>query len=149
MDNLPISDQSPETDESVPVVPLALAETDQPLSIDEADTAAAESRTRPTVTFQGNSYDLTAVVGVIIGVFTLLTCMTCNFAYYLLPCLTIGLGIFGLATAKSAVDSERTKQLSWITIGAGAVIILLTIAFLLAYAGLFFLIAASSGEFSF
>jgi hypothetical protein len=149
MDNPPMPDLSSDTEEPVPTVPIDSPEIDQPLSADVIDVAQSTGGARPTVTFQGNTYDLSAVIGVTVSAFTLLTCMTCNFAYYLLPCLTIVFGIFGLVTASNAVDAERTKQLSWITIGAGLVIILLITVFMLAYVGLFFLIAVSSGDFSF
>ena len=105
----------------------------------------------PVATFQGNNYDLSAVVAVTIGALILVTCMTCNFAYYLMPCLPLILGVFGLLTAKNAVDPERTKQLSWLSVGTGAVILLLLMVLILAYAGLIVWAISTSGssDFSF
>src|SRR5688572_24915499 len=76
-----------------------------------------ETTTKPPITFQGNNYDLAAVVGVTIGGITLLSCATCNLGFYLLPCLPLILGLVGLIAAKDSVNPERTRLLSWISIG--------------------------------
>ena len=94
-----------------------------------------ETATKPTITFQGNNYDLAAVVGVIIGSITLLSCATCNLGVYLLPFLPLILGLIGLITAKDSVNPERTRLLSWLSIGSSAVIILLILAVVILYIG--------------
>ena len=103
--------------------------------------------TRPEITFQGNNYDLMSVVGVVIGGSVLFTCATCNFGFYCLPFIPIILGIIGLLTTKDAVDPDRTRLLSWISIGSGTAILILIGLFILAYLGFFFfMIAAAEGN---
>jgi hypothetical protein len=97
------------------------------------------------VTFQGNSYDLTAVVGVTIAGAVLLACMTCNLGYYCLPFLPLLLGIIGLATAKDSVDPDRTRLLSWISVGSGAAILLLIAFVVILYIGFVMFAVASEG----
>jgi hypothetical protein len=100
------------------------------------------------VTFQGNSYDLAAVIGVTIGGMVLLSCLTCNLGYYCLPVAPIILGAIGLIAAKDAVDPDRTKLLSWLSLGAGVAVILLIVLFVAAYiAFIFFAVMADSGGF--
>jgi hypothetical protein len=92
-----------------------------------------EISTNPTVTFQGNNYDLAAVVGVIIGVVTLLSCASFGLATYCMPFLPVILGVIGLAAAKDSVNPERTRLLSWISIGMGGIILLLILALVVLY----------------
>jgi hypothetical protein len=102
---------------------------------------------RPTVTFLGNTYDLMAVVGATIAGMTLFTCATCNFGFYCLPIIPILLGIVGLFTTREAVDPDRTRLLSWVSIGVGAAILLLIVVFVALYFGfIFFVIAADNGR---
>lgn len=115
----------------------------------EPPPAAAESSDRPKVTFMGNSYDLTAVVGVSSAGITLFACGTCGTGFYCLPLVPVILGAIGLLSLKDAVDPERTKKLSWISIGIGAVFLALVALLILLYvayfAFIFFIIAAESG----
>jgi len=85
------------------------------------------------VTFQGNNYDLMGVVGVTIGGIMLLSCATLNMGFYCLPLVPVILGIVGLLSADESVDPARTRLLSWISLGAGGIIILAIIAFILLY----------------
>jgi hypothetical protein len=112
-------------------------------------TSQPETAAKPAITFQGNSYDLAAVVGVTIGGITLLSCATCNLGVYLLPFLPLILGLIGLITAKDSVNPERTRLLSWISIGSGAVILLLILVVIILYIGFFVFAIAneSSGGF--
>jgi hypothetical protein len=100
-----------------------------------AQTLPPEGSTRATVTFMGNTYDLFALVGVTIGGVVLMTCVTCNLGYYCLPFVPIVLGVIGLATAGDSVNPERTRLLSWISLGSGAVILLLIILAIALYIG--------------
>jgi hypothetical protein len=101
------------------------------------------------VTFQGNNYDLMAVIGVTIGAVTLLTCATCNFGFYCLPFAPLILGAIGLLTAKDSVNPERTKLLSWLSLGAGIIVLLLILAVVLVYVILIFGPVMSQGNFNF
>jgi hypothetical protein len=111
-----------------------------------AETATSETKSsaRPTVTFQGNNYDLMSVVGITIGGVVLLSCATCNFGFYCLPFVPIGLGVIGLAMAKESVDPDRTRLLSWLSVGSGAVILALLVAGIALY--IFFIIFAIAAE---
>ena len=111
-------------------------------------TAERESAAKPTVTFMGNNYDLMSVVGVTVGGIVLLGCFTCNLGWYCLPFIPIVLGAIGLAMAKESVDPDRTRLLSWLSVGSGAIILALLIAGIILYVFfIFFAIAADSGGF--
>lgn len=113
----------------------------------QSESAGAVS-SPPQITFQGNSYDLMSVVGVTIGGMTLATCATCNMGFYCLPIVPIILGVLGLVLAKDSVNPERTKLLSWLGLGSGALILLLIIALFVIYFGfIFFMIALDNGGF--
>jgi hypothetical protein len=98
-------------------------------SIPEPETAI-----NPVVTFQGNNYDLAAVVGVTIGAITLLSCASFGLATYCMPFLSVILGVVGLVAAKDSANPERTRLLSWISIGVGGLILLLIVALVVLYA---------------
>lgn len=55
----------------------------------------------------------------------LLSCVTFSIGQYCLPVLPIILGVVGLLTAKNSLNPDRTRLLSWLSIGAGGVVILL------------------------
>ena len=96
--------------------------------------------------FQGNSYDLVAFIGVVIGGMALLSCVTLGMGQYCMPLLPIILGIVGLVSAKDSLNPERTRRLSWLSIGAGGVILLLLLIVVGVYIGLVVLgIAADNG----
>jgi hypothetical protein len=116
-----------------------------PEPITDTEGVAPLEREKPTVTFMGNSYDLTSVVAVTVGGVVLFTCFTCNLGWYCLPLIPIILGIIALISAKDSVDPERTKKLSWIGIGSGAAIIILAVlAFVAYFVFLFFVIGMES-----
>ncbi len=100
--------------------------------LSSTSTSEAETAPKSVVTFEGNNYDLAAVVGVTIGGIVLLSCATCNLAFYVLPFLPIILGLVGLLTAKDSVNPERTKLLSWLSLGSGALILLLILFLVIA-----------------
>jgi hypothetical protein len=100
----------------------------------------------PQITFQGNTYDLASVIGVTIGVVTLFLCLTCNIGFYCLPIIPILLGIIGLISAKEAVEPERTRLLSWFSLGSGAAIALLILIVMMAYIGLIIFAIATEGN---
>jgi len=107
-----------------------------------------ENRSKPAITFQGNSYDLTSVIGLTTGAAVLLACATCNLGYYCLPFVPIILGVIGLVAAKDSVDPDRTKLLSWLSVGSGAIILLLIFIFVALYIGfIVFVIVAENGGF--
>lgn len=115
----------------------------------DTGTDVTVKRERSTVTFMGNNYDLTAVVAVTVGGVVLLSCFTCNIGWYCLPFIPIILGIITLVSAQDSVDPERTKLLSWISIGSGAAIIILAALMIVAYfLFLFFVIGMESMSMS-
>ena len=92
---------------------------------------------RSEVTFMGNTFDLTAMGAVAASAMVLFMCGTCNTGYYCIPFFPLILGIIGLITARSAVDSKRTKILSWIGVGTGGLFVILLVFAILLYIGLF------------
>jgi len=109
---------------------------------------SAGTNSAPVVTFQGNNYDLMALIGVTIGGMVLISCFTLNLIWYCLPVVSVILGVLGLAMAKDSVNPERTRQLSWISLGMGGAVLGLIILGILAYVGIiFFAIAAEGGGF--
>ena len=97
------------------------------------------------ITFQGNNYDVLSIVGVTVGGVVLLSCVTLNFGWYCLPLISILLGSIGLAMAKDSVNPERTRLLSWISLGSGAAILALIIFAIVAYVVIIIAIAGSGG----
>ena len=108
---------------------------------------SAISVPKPSVTFEGNNYDLMAIVGVTIGAAVLLSCATLNLGWYCLPIVPLILGGIGLATAKDSVNPERTRLLSWLSLGAGALILGLIVLGILAYILFIVFAIADSGGF--
>ena len=55
----------------------------------------------------------------------------------------------GLVAAKDSIDPERTKLLSWLSVGSGAAILILIAAFFIIYIAFVFfaVVAAESGSF--
>ncbi len=96
------------------------------------------------IPYKGNSQDLTAFLSAVMAVTVLLSCMG---GAYCLPIAAFLLGIVGFTNASKAVDPQRTRLLSGISLGVGGLIFL----GILAYFGFFFMffvftaIAASSG----
>jgi len=108
--------------------------------------SAGQAPTKPTITFLGNSYDVMSVVGVSVAGTTLFACGTCGTGFYCLPFIPVILGAIGLLSLKDSVNPERTKLLSWISIGVGAVfllLLLLLILFYVVYFGFIFTVIAS------
>jgi hypothetical protein len=87
-----------------------------------------DASTQPRV-YRGNAFDITALIALATGVLTLLTCVSMGYIIYCLPVFPLALGVVGLATARKAVDPERTRLLSWIGLGSGGVFLLIALAF--------------------
>ncbi|MBN1978757.1 MAG: hypothetical protein JW918_15270 [Anaerolineae bacterium] len=79
--------------------------------------------------YRGNAFDITALIALATGLLTLLTCASMGYMIYCMPVIPLALGIVGLATARKAVDPERTRLLSWIGLGSGGVFLLMALAF--------------------
>jgi hypothetical protein len=80
--------------------------------------------------YRGNVFDISALVALATGLLTLFICGSMGYALYCLPLFPLILGIVGLATARKSVDPERTRLLSWVSVGAGGVILLIALAFI-------------------
>ena len=81
----------------------------------------------------GNTYDLAALVALIVGAVLLFICLTCGMGGYCLPFVPIVAGIFALASAAHAADPRRTRLYSWLGIGAGGLYILVALAAIALY----------------
>jgi hypothetical protein len=97
-------------------------------------------RARPTVTFMGNAYDLTALGALASGVLILFMCGTCNMGFYCLPFVPLVLGLVGIIASRNAVDRQRTATFSWIALAIGIVVLILLAACVLLYFGMIGLI---------
>jgi len=104
---------------------------------------------RPTVTFMGNTYDLTSLGALASGLLLMFMCLTCNMGFYCLPFIPMIMGAIGLLTARQAVDSERTKLWSWIGLGLGGVVLMLIATAVFLYFGLVIVTFLASGEMSY
>jgi len=82
---------------------------------------------RPAVTFMGNTYDLVSLGALGSALLTAFLCLTLNYGIYCLPFLPIILGLIGVLSARQAVDTQRTRTLSWIGLGIGVGIVLLVV----------------------
>jgi hypothetical protein len=83
--------------------------------------------------YQGNSYDLTALIAAIVGVTTLASC--CGGAYCL-PFVGLTLGIIAFVSADQAIDSVRTRNLAIVGIAVMGLIAFAILAFIILYAAL-------------
>ena len=111
-------------------------------------TALTPSPGSSEVIYQGNNYDMAALVGLICAAYILFTCGTFGLGSYCLPVVAVGLGVVGLLNANEAVNPDRTRLLSWVSIGVGGLILALIVMFIIFYFGLiFFAIGAESGGF--
>lgn len=110
--------------------------------------ASAATPSSTEVIYQGNNYDLAALVGMISAAFILFSCGTFGLGTYCFPVVAVGLGVVGLLKANEAVNPERTRLFSWLSIGTGGLILALIVVFIIFYFGLIlFAIAAESGGF--
>jgi hypothetical protein len=122
-------------------------ETEQPVhDVPEGDSAdsagvalssneVSESPSMPSVTFQGNTYDLMSLGSLAAGALILFSCLTCNVGFYCLPLVPIALGTIGLIGARQSVQADRTRLWSWLGIAAGVMILLLILLFMVLYFG--------------
>ena len=125
-------------------------QTDDPLPIPTPSTSSESAMPQTSsnsIPFQGNNYDLVALIGLVIGGVTLFSCGTLGFGYYCLPVLPIILGIVGLLTAKDSLNPDRTRLFSWLSIGAGGVFLLLIIVVIGLYISLIAFGVMADGSF--
>lgn len=86
----------------------------------------------PVHVYQGNGYDIAALLAAVLGGVALLSCGTLGYFIYCLPLLPLAVGVVALLTTRRAVDPQRSRVLSWVGVGAGAVTTLaLIVGFLL------------------
>jgi amino acid transporter len=84
--------------------------------------------------FVGNIYDLVSLAALIVSGVLLFSCVTGNYGLCCLPPLAIILGAVGLLSAKQAREPKRTRVMSAIGIGGGALVLLLILAVVALYA---------------
>jgi len=126
--NKPTPPESDSFNEAAPPQPEPHGEAEPPQVDSPLPSAPSTS-----ITFQGNNYDLAAFTGLTTTAMVLLSCGTCGGGFYCLPFIPIVLGIIGLVTANESVDPERTKKLSWISLGVSGTLFLLLVLAILAY----------------
>jgi len=110
----------------------------QPQEVPSGTSANDEApRPRPTITFMGNAYDLTALGALASGLLVLFLCTTCSMGFYCLPFIPLALGLVGIIASRNAVDRQRTVTFSWIGLAIGIAILILLAGCVVAYFGLF------------
>ncbi len=90
----------------------------------------------PSVTFQGNNYDLAALISIITALPFVLSLVTCGVGFYFLPFISIPLAIVGLIKANDSFDPKRTKKFCWMSLGVNGIIILLGLLAMFLFIGL-------------
>lgn len=83
-----------------------------------------EGEPRSRAIFTANEYDLLALGALVSGIFLLLSCVTSNMIWYCLPFLPLLMGGIALASARQAVNEERTRLWAWMGLGTGVLVIL-------------------------
>jgi len=131
----------------LPPETYAEALNNQPLSRQPSEKSAerqSKDNDRDDIPYKGNSQDLTAFLSAVMAVTVLLSCMG---GAYCLPIAALLLGIVGFMNASKAVDPQRTRLLSGISLGIGGFIFLGILAMFGFYFMfvIFTIIAASSG----
>ncbi len=95
----------------------------------------------PHATYEGNTNDLVALISLILALTSLALCFSLNYGIYCLPLVVLVLGIITVATARSSLKPERSRQYGWISVGIGGAMILLVlfacICFAIFYGALF------------
>jgi FtsH-binding integral membrane protein len=109
------------------------------------NTGNTQNSNRRTVTFMGNTYDLTALGALASGALVLFSCATCNMGFYCLPFIPLLLGIVGIVSAREAVNEKRTRLWSWLGAGAG-IIILVGMVVMVIGSCLFFALLTANAE---
>ena len=98
--------------------------------------------------YRGNNNDLLAIVTVTAAGVMVLNCGTLGCLTYCLPLMILIFGVIGLTTADDSINPEQTRLLSWISIGAGGVILLAIVLFAALYAAFIaFGVTAGGGGF--
>lgn len=79
----------------------------------------------PTVLYRANNTDLMAFVGMIAGVFTVMSLCSSGIC---IPIVGAGLSIAAIVNAKEAVDTKRTRLQGWIGLAASGTLLVATVA---------------------
>lgn len=103
--------------------------------------AVTNTAQAPEPHYEGNSFDLYALIAGIVGVTSFAMCFSGNMLIYCLPFVPLVFGIIALRNSARALNPGRTRTLGWIGIAAGAlgVFVLLVFAvFMFVYLAFFF-----------
>ncbi len=89
--------------------------------------------TEPTTEkrYEGNSFDVYALIAGIVGVTSLGMCFSGNMLVYCLPFVPLVFGIIALRNSARALNPSRTRTMGWIGIAAGVVGVLVLVVFAL------------------
>lgn len=86
--------------------------------------------------YEGNSFDLYALIAAILGITSLAMCFSGNMLLYCLPFVPLVFGIIALRNSPRALNPSRVRTMGWIGVAAGAVglvLVLIVVLFLTAY----------------
>lgn len=94
--------------------------------------------------FRGKTADMLSLGALITGLMALFTCLTGGMGVYCLPLIPVGLGLSALLMARDAVNKERTQAWSWMGLGAGVIVLGLTLLCVVCFIAMIVLLEASS-----
>ena len=138
MDDVAAPTPQPESPAPLPAASIAPAQLPPPAP--SAATQAAEPR------YEGNSYDLYALIAGIVGITFLGLCFSGNMLFYCLPFVPLVFGIIALRNSSRSLNPSRTRTMGWIGIAAGAVGLLIILVFALFFAVYLAFIFSFMGE---
>lgn len=114
-------------DDTTPIeaAPLEIPPPAQPVPL------VAPTSTAPETRYEGNSFDLYALIAGIVGVTSLGLCFTGNSLIYCLPFVPLVFGIIALRNSARALNPGRTRTMGWIGVAAGIVGVVTLVCFVL------------------
>lgn len=100
----------------------------------------------PEKRYEGNSFDLYALIAGIVGATSLAMCFSGNMMIYCLPFVPLVFGIIALRNSARALNPSRTRTMGWIGVAAGAFGILVLVLFAVVMMVYFVFIATIMGN---
>lgn len=112
----------------------------------ELPPSATTNPTTPEKRYEGNSFDLYALIAGIVGITSLGLCFTGNMLIYCLPFVPLVFGIMALRNSARALEPSRTRTMGWIGVAAGAIGIVVLVVFALFMAAYLYFIFTFMGD---
>ncbi len=100
-------------------------------------TIVVSTEEAPRATFVGNTNDLIALISLILALTSLALCFSFSYGVYCLPVIALLFGIVALATGRSSLQPERTRQWGWISVGISSAMVLLVLLLCICMAAIY------------